>query len=368
MPKTARSAAELVFVLVAVSSLFVFTINLMSTDGILPGNDPAVHLEQAKTVVMNKGVAHSEIFWYPPFFHTFLAILLLFAGTVDVMVASLMLKFMVATSNVLLLLSTYLLCRRLLGRGVAITSTVFTALSVPLLEMIFWGGYPNFLGIAYFPFIFNIVYKNYRAWVKTFLLLLLAFTLVMTHQLAAFVFLPVFISAFLISSIRSKRSFFAFVTVVSGGCLAILAWYAEVIRRYSNVFTYHVFFEIKGAFYTIPSVSVDAFVVNFGVTLILALAGIPLTLFLLKRRKKLSAFTLLAMWIAIPFFLSQSYLFGLFLPYDRFIYFLATPIAIFAGETTYSLAKASAFVASKITLRMKKLKILSNAKVFTLIY
>jgi hypothetical protein len=339
----------------------------MSTDGILPGNDPAVHLEQAKTIVMNKGVVYSDIFWYPPLFHTFLAILLLFAGSVDIMVASLMLKLIVAASNVLLLVSTYLLCRRLLGRGVAITSTVFTFLSIPLFEMIFWGGYPNFLSIAYIPFIFYIMNKDYRTWVKTFLLFLLTFTLVLTHQLSAFVFFLVFTPTFLISSIKSKRSFFAFIAVVLGGGLAILAWYAEIILRYSNAFIYQLFFAIKGTFYSIPSVSVYSFIKAFGVTLFLALVGIPLTFRLLKRRKQFRTFSLVALWVAVPFFLSQSYLFGFFLPYDRFIYFLATPIAIFAGETTYSLAKVSAFIASKQSLRTAKHKMLKIAQVLTLI-
>ena len=365
MPKVGRSVAELIFVLVAASTLFVFTVNQMSMDGILPGNDPAVHLERAKIIVMNKGVAYSEI-WYPPLFHVFLAVLLFFAGTVDVMVASLILKFLVATINVLLLLSTCLLCRRLLGRGGAITSTVFTALSVPLFEMIFWGGYPNFLGIAYFPFIFYIMYKDYGAWVKTLLLFLLTFTLVLTDQLSAFVFLPVFISAFLISSIKSKRGFFGFIAVVLGGGLAILAWYAEIILRYSNVFIYHVFFEHKEFAYSIPSVSVYSFIKVFGVPLFLALVGIPLTFILLKRRKESRSSLLIALWIAVPFFFSQSYLFGLFLPYDRFIYFLATPIAILAGVTTYSLAKVPAFIVSKLSLRMEKHKMLNIAQVFTL--
>ena len=367
MPKAGRSVAELIFVLVAVSMLFVFTVNQMSMDGILSGNDPAVHLEKAKIVVMNRGIIYSEFPWYPPLFHTFLAILLLFAGNLDVMVASLLLKFVVATINVLILLSTYLLCRRLLGRGVATASAVFTMLSVPLFEMISWGGYPDFLGIAYIPFIFYIMNKDYGASVKTFLLFLLTFTLVLTHHLSAFVFFIVFLPVFLISTVRSKREFLAFIAVILGGSLAILAWYADAILRYSNVFIYHVFFELKEAVYIIPSVSVDALIKTFGVTLLLALAGIPLTLFLLKRRKNLSAFTLFALWIVIPFFLSQSYLFGLFLNYDRFIYFLATPIAILAGVTTYSLAKVPTFIASKLFLRMKKHKMLNSAQIFTLI-
>jgi len=172
LSKAGRFYAELVFVFLAVLTLFLITVHQMSMDGILPGNDPAVHLGKAKTIIIDKGVNYSEIVWYPPLFHVFLAVLLLFVGTADVVVASLVLKFVVATINVLVLLSTYLLARRLLGRGVAVASAVFTILSVPLFEMICWGGYANFLGIAYIALIFYIMNTNYWPYVKALLLFL----------------------------------------------------------------------------------------------------------------------------------------------------------------------------------------------------
>lgn len=368
MSKAGRSAVELVFVFLAISTLFFITAHQMSMDGILPGNDPAVHLGKAKTVVINKGVAYGVMPWYPPLFHTFLAVLLLFVGTVEVMVASLVLKFVVATINVLILLSTYLLSRRLLGKGIAIASSVFTILSIPLFEMIFWGGYANFLGIAYIALIFYIMNANYGGSVKAILLFLVTFALVLTHQLATFVFLLVFIPAFLVGAIGSKRRFLAFLAVVLGGGLAILAWYAEIILRYSSVFVHYLFFGMKEYVYGIPYVSLDSLIKVFGATLFLALMGIPLTFVLLKRRKALSAYILLILWIAVPFFFSQSYLFGLYLPYQRFIYFFATPVAIFAGAIVYSLAKLPAFIASKLSSKMeKKCKVLNFVQVFTLV-
>jgi hypothetical protein len=367
LPKAGRLVAELLFVSVAVSTLFFITVHQMSMDGILPGNDPAVHLGKTKTIIINKGVTYSQIPWYPPLFHTFLAVLLLFVGTVDVMVASLVLRFVVATINVLILLSTYLLGRRLLGRGVAIASSMFTILSVPLCEMICWGGYANFLGIAYIALIFYIMNRNYGRLVKAFLLFLVTFALALTHQLAIFVFLLVFVPALLVGAIRSKRKFLTFLAVVLGGGLAILAWYADVILRYSSVLVSHLFFEMKEYVYSLPHVSLNSLIKVFGAILFLALAGIPLTFLLLKRRKALSTYPLLILWLAVPFFFSQSYLVGLYVPYERFIYFLATPMAIFAGAIVYSLAKLPAFIASNLSLKMeRKGKVLNFAHVFTL--
>ena len=69
------SKVELVFVLIAATSLFIVTVQQMSISGILPGNDPAVHLGKAKQIVMDEKVSYSEVAWYPPLFHTVVAML-----------------------------------------------------------------------------------------------------------------------------------------------------------------------------------------------------------------------------------------------------------------------------------------------------
>jgi len=358
---------ELVFVLIAISTLFVVTVHQMSTDGVLPGNDPAVHLGKAKTIVVNKRVSYSEVAWYPPLFHTILAMLQIFAGTLDVMVAAFILKMLIATLNVLILLSMYLLSRKLFGTGVAVASAVFTILSVPLFEMIFWGGYANFLGLAYIAFIFYILNKDFGVSVKTFLLFLGTFTIVLSHQLATFVFVLMFVPAFLVSTIGSKRKFIVFLAVIVGGGLALLAWYARMLIEYADIVIEHIFFAMEENVYHIPAVSLDALIKNFGASLFLALAGIPLTFILVKKKKALKSSILIIFWVAVPFLLSQSFLFGLYLPYHRFIYFFAMPITILAGVTVYSIAKLLAYIESKLIPKItKKPKILNTAKIFTM--
>ena len=356
--------AEFVFVFLAASAIFVLTIQQMSSDGILPGNDPAVHLDKAQDIVA--GTSYSDMSWYPPLFHTFVATLLLFVGTTDVMVASLVLKLVVSTISALILLSTYLFSRRFLGIGVAVASSVFTLLSVPLFKMISWGGYTTYLSIAYIVLIFYTMKMDSANEIKSSLLFLLSFTLVLTHHLSAFVFFLVFVPAFLIDRINAKKRALAFLAVILGGALAAFVWYAEIIFRYSDIFIYHIFFEMKENILDVPYVSFDSLVGIFGLTLFLGLAGIPLTLLLLKKRKALSIYLLLVLWIAVPFFLSQSFIFGLYLPYERFIYYLATPMAIFAGASVCSLAKLPNLMASKFASRIRsKRGILSVIQVLT---
>jgi len=365
--KLRLSTIELVFVLIAASTLFVVTVHQMSTSGVLPGNDPAVHLAKAKQIVTDERVSYSEVAWYPPFFHVIVAMLQIFAGTLDVMVAAFLLKLLIATLNVLILLSTYLLSRKLFGTNVAVASAVFTILSIPLFEMIFWGGYANFLGLAYIAFIFYILNKDFRISIKTFLLFLGTFTIVLSHQLATFLFVLMFIPAFLVSTIGSKRKLIVFFAVIVGGGLALMAWYARMLIEYADIVIEHVFFAMKENVYNISAVTLDSLIKNLGATLFLALAGIPLTFILVKKKKALKSSILIIFWLAVPFLLAQLYIFEIYLPYHRFIYFLATPIAILAGVTVYSIAKSVAYIESKLIPKIaKKSYIRAAAKIFTI--
>jgi hypothetical protein len=373
--KLRLSTIELLFVLIAASTLFIFTVHQMSTDGVLPGNDPAVHLAKAKQIVIDERVSYSEVAWYPPLFHTIVAMLQIFAGTLDIMVSAFLLKLLIATLNVLILLSTYLLGRKFFGTGVAVASAVFTILSVPLFEMIFWGGYANFLGLAYIAFVFYILNKDFGVPVKTFLLFLGAFTIGLSHQLATFVFVLMFVPAFLVSTIGSKRKFLVFFAVIVGGGLALLAWYAPMLIKYADIVMEHVFFAMKENVYNISAVTPESLIKNFGATLFLALAGIYLTFSLVKKKKVLKSSILIIFWLAVPFLLAQLYLFGVYLPYHRFIYFLATPIAILAGVAVYRITKSVASPESKLILKIAKkgnipnaTKIVTIALIFSLFF
>ncbi len=355
LQKPKLSTLELVFVLIAASTLFAVTFYQMSTSGILPGNDPAVHLVKSEKIVTDHRVTYSAVPWYPPLFHTIVAMLQIFAGTIDVLAAAFLIKLLISTLNVLMLLSIYLLCRKLFGIGVAVTASVFTFMSIPMFEMIFWGGYANFLGLAYIAFIFYLITKDMNDITKMFLLFVGAFTIVMSHQLATFIFVLLFVPIFIMNTLsRSKRRVLVYLGVIIGGGIALLAWYARIIIEYSNMIIEHLFFSMTENIYTISGVEPERLISNsFGVSLILAFFAIPVTVILLKKKHNLKATILIFSWLAIPFILSQSYLFGLYLPYTRFVYFFATPIAILAGIFTYSLTKISAIVDKKIGSKIK---------------
>ena len=376
MQKLRLSTCELVFVLIASITLFAITVHQMSTSGVLPGNDPAVHLGKTTRIVLDEGVSYSEVSWYPPLFHTIVAMLQIFAGSLDVMVAAFLIKLLIATLNVLILLVTYLLSRKFFGTGVAVSSTVFTILSIPLFEMIFWGGYANFLGLAYTALILYIMNKNLKTSTKIVLLFLGAAIIGLTHSLVTFVFVLLFIPAFLVSTIGAKRRLLIFFAVFVGGGLALLAWYARIIIEYADMIVEHLFFSMEENIYNISAVTFDSLLKNFGATLFLASAGIPLTFILLKKKLAPKSSLLIIFWFAVPFFLSQLYIFEVYLPYHRFVYFLATPIAILSGVTVYYITKtAYTLLESKVgpkigkqSTRVKVTKIFTVAIIFSLFF
>jgi hypothetical protein len=329
---------------------------------------------RAKQIIIDEKISYSETSWYPPFFHTILATIQIFSGTIDVMAAAFILKILVASFNVLLMLSTYLLARKLFGIGTAVLSVLFIIVSVPLFEMIFWGGYANFMGLAYIAFIFYIMNKDLGVRIKTLLLFSGAFTLILIHHLTAFIFVLIFFPVFLINSTGSKRKFLTFLAVIVGGSLALLAWYSRIIIDYIDDYIEYIFFTVGENVYHIPFVSIEALLKNLGATLFITFLGIPL-MFIIKRKKtSLKDLVLIIFWLVIPFLFAESYIFGINLPYHRFIYFLVPPIAILSGVTVYfgisKLPKLISRLVPKVTKNIKTistLKILVLTAVFSLI-
>jgi hypothetical protein len=353
--KAKLSTIELIFVLIAALTIFFVTFQQLSADGVLPGNDPAVHLIKAKQIITDQRVSYSEIAWYPPLFHTLLAMMQLFAGTLDIMVAALLLKLFVATLNVLLLLCTYLIARKIFNIPVAVASTVFTFMSVPLFEIMYWGGYPNYLGFAYIALIFYVMLKDFKVKTKLFLLFFDVFFLGLTHQLSMFVFVLMFIPTFLASTTGgSKKNLLIFFAMIIGGGLALLVWYARVIIEYADIMIQYIFYSISENYYYIGSVAFYGLNKNLATTLYLTAVGIPLILLLIKLKKVPKSALMVIFWLAVPFILSQSYLLGVSLPYHRFVYFFATPIAIISGVTIFCVLQLPELVKTKLLPKLPR--------------
>jgi hypothetical protein len=240
-------------------------------------------------------------------------------------------KALTALIDWLLIFSVYLMGAKFFGKKYGVLASAFMLLSFPLYEINLWGGYTGILSIAFMCLLFlylPVVRKSSESIVVTFM----AFSLVSSHPLATFlavIILPPFV---LVLLVKSKGQYSkAWIAAILGGAIAFFLYYLQPIMARFDMLVSHVFFEIKTMSYQVPSVTAHSFIVNFGFILFFALFGIFLAFFRLREEKKLSFYLLLSLNFFVPLFLSQSYLFGLYLPYQWFIYYLLPPLAIFAA-------------------------------------
>ena len=163
------------------------------------------------------------------------------------------------------------------------------------------------------------------------------------HSSAIFIMPPILI--FML--IKSKGAYLKVVmALILGGGIAFFLYYFQAMIGYLDIVIEYVFFAIKTYAYQIPAVSFNAFMINFGFIFFLALGGIFVSYYILKKQKKLIFFVTLLLSFFVPFFFAESYLFGLYMPFQWFIYYLTPPMAIFAAVSVVFIAdKVSAFYA-----------------------
>src|SRR4030042_3321265 len=100
---------------------------------------------------------------------------------------------------------------------------------------------------------------------------------------------------------------------------------------YLGVLVEHVFFMQQTIVYQIPATTLNAFMVNFGFIFIIAIGGIIIAFFNLRARKEPLLFLILFSSFLIPFVLAESHLFGLYLPFGWFVYYLMPGMVVLAA-------------------------------------
>ena len=109
-----------------------------------------------------------------------------------------------------------------------------------------------------------------------------------------------------------------------------------------------MFFGNKSYVLDIPYTNFQSFLLYFGFIQFLAIGGVGISYYLLKRQKKLILFVTLMLSLLVPLFFAESYVFGFFLPFQWFIYYLTPPIVILAAVCVVFIAeKLSAYFTKK---------------------
>ena len=277
----------------------------------------------------------------PPGFHFFVSMLILFSG-LPLLFAQLLTA---AFYSSVIVIPAYLVSKRIWGNtNAGVLAAFFAAISALSLEMISWGGYTNVVSLALIVIIMYLFVRDIDEPSIFNLLIgtLLFGGLILTHTFSLFVLFPVLILYFIFLLIGKvwklkdldflkKLRFF----IVSGG-LGISAISPWLLR----VFGFYIGASSEGSFLggvpdnrnlILANRTVDSMILALFVSLIPAF-------FLFKVYRKQywdSKSLLIVAWFLVPLVMTQAFIFGVFVDYSRFMYFIDFPgIIIISGRST----------------------------------
>jgi hypothetical protein len=336
---------ELTFAAVFSAVVLVLFYSIISMNGLVLGNDPAVHMEKAHIFLQTGKIPLENLGWTPPLFQILLAVLISFTGATSVAQLIFLEKTLAVLIDWLLFFSVYLIGSKFFGKRIGGIAAVLLLFCFPMYELNLWGGYTTVLGLAFMFLLFlylPLAMKNFGHIVITFFV---AFSLVLSHQLTAFLTVLILPPIILFMLIKSRGTHLkALIAVILGGGIAFFLYYSQAMLPYLGVLIEHVFFMQKTMAYQIPATTLSAFMVNFGFVFIISLAGIFIAFFNLRAKKEPLFFLILFTSFLVPFVLAESYLFGLYLPFQWFIYYLLPPMTVLAAVSIgFAADKVSAF-------------------------
>lgn len=344
LPREKTKTFEICFLAIFSTIILLIFYSLVSMNGLVLGNDPAVHVERAQLFLQTGRIPLANLGWTPPLYQILLAVLISFTGAASVDQIIFLVRIVAAVINWLLIFSVYLVGVRFFNRKVGITAAILLLFSFPLFELNLWGGYTSVLAISFLVLLLIYLPSAVRNLGYIIVTGIVAYSVVLSHQLAVFVALFILSPVILVMLVKSRGKYLtALVAVILGGGVAFFLYYIRAMLPYLGGIVEHLFFSQKTTLYQIPATTLNAFMVNFGFVCIAAICGVFVAYFSLGRQDKL-LFLVLFLSLLVPFMLAESHVFGLYLPFQWFIYYLVPPLAVFGATfLIYAYDKFSAF-------------------------
>ncbi len=336
---------EIAFVTIFSVLILAIFYTVISMNGVILGNDPAVHLEKARIFLNTGQIPLSNNSWTPPLFEIVLAMFISLTGATDIAQLIFIEKVLTVIVNWMLFMSVYLIGSKFFSKKVGVAASILLLMCFPIFELNEWGGYTTVLGIAFLVLLLLYLPLSIEKFGYTIVTFFVAFSVVLSHQLTTFLAVFMLPPILLYMLIKSRGAFLkVLIPLIVGGGIAFFVYYFQAMIGYLGVIVEILFFSIKTYAYQIPATSFNSMVVNFGLILLLAIGGFYFAFKTLRDAKKLGFLLVLLLSFIVPFFFAYSYVVGFYLPFQWFIYYLAPPIAIFAAVTVvFLLQKAPVF-------------------------
>lgn len=241
----------------------------------------------------------------------------------------------VAMFSSLIVLVAYLITRAAWTESGALIVALLVALSRFDMEMLAWGGYPNVITLLLIPLTLYFYLQKDRFSSTPFLLStsILVGSLFLTHSLSAVVFVGITLATVILIMIApkslgtSRKHVIYWLLPMVGGAILVSPFLAEAVPAYLSA---------NAAFTGTADINSALLSTRIlPLNLVLPLFAILVLFFFLSKEYRGRFFSLPAivffMWLLVPLVLTQGYLYGLYVDYNRFLYFVILPVMVLIG-------------------------------------
>ena len=266
-----------------------------------------------------------------PGYHIFASGIILVTGMSDYVAQAVI----VALFSSLIVLCAFLITRTAWTESAAFIVAFLVAISRPDMEILLWGGYPNVITLLLIPLTFYLYLQKDRFTLTPFLVStsILVGSIYLTHSLSAAVFLATTVATVLIAVISpktfgtSRKHVFYWLLPLALGAVLVAPFLASAVPDYlSSNSSFNAISAINSAIMSTRIVSLDV---------VLALFACTFLFFILSKEYRGRFLSLPAllffMWLLVPTVLTQGFMVGLYVDYNRFLYFVILPVMILIG-------------------------------------
>jgi hypothetical protein len=331
-----KATKKHVLLLLIFAFAFIYRITLMLWQTFPPGADIGLHASVINSITQSGNTNFLTDYYQMgggvsltfPGYHIFAAGIILMTGMSDYMAQTII----VALFSSLIVLCAFLITRTVWTESAAFIVAFLVAVSRFDVEMLLWGGYPNVITLLLIPLTFYLFLQRDRFSLTPFLVStsILVGSIFLTHSLSAAVFVGITVGTVLCVMISpktfgtSRKNVFYWLLPIFGGAVLVSPFLASAVPAYLNAnSSFTAVTEIDRALLATRVLPLD---------IVLALFACLLPYFLLSKKYKGRFFSLpvflLIMWLLVPLLLTQGYMFGLYVDYNRFLYFLILPVII----------------------------------------
>ena len=319
---------------------FIYRMLLMLWSGYPSGADIGLHNSVIYSIT---GSGHTNFLYNSyqmgggisltfPGYHIFASSIILMTGLPEYIAQA----AIVSLFSSLIVLCAFLITKNVWNEPAAFIVTFLAAISRFDIEMLLWGGYPNVITLLIIPITFYLYLQKDRFSVAPFLVStsILVGSIFLTHSLSAAIFVGVTLLTVLLVIVAPKKfgasrktGIYWLIPLVVGAIL-VSPFLVNAVPTYlhgnSSAPGVQGVGDINSAILSTRLLPLEW---------VLPLFLIILAFALFSKRYNGRFFTLptllLSMWLFVPLFLTQGYLFGFIIDYNRFLYFIIFPTIIF---------------------------------------